>query len=81
MSIEGKGDATLKLYLPAFLEELKRCGLVDKKETRVPALEMRGYLRLREDDAETSTLFFIQAGTGKVLFEVVPDIKIIGILR
>ena len=63
MSIEGKGDATLKLYFH------------DRTDT------VRGYLRLREDDEDTSTLFFVEAGTGKVLFEVVPDIKIIGILR
>ena len=62
MSIEGKGDATLKLHLDE-------------------DMEVRGYLRLREDDEDTSTLFFVEAGTGKVLFEVVPDIKIIGILR
>ena len=62
-SIEGKGDATLKLFFH------------DGTDT------LRGYLRLRENSDGTSTLFFVQAETGKVVFEVVPDIKIIGILR
>ena len=65
MSIEGKGDATLKLRLGGKGEEM----------------EVRGYLRLREEGEEGSVLFFVEAGSGRVLFEVVPDIKIIGILR
>jgi len=78
MAIEGKGDATLKLHLSlSQLDYLQVRATLQGKED----VEVRGYLRLREDDEETSTLFFVEAGSGRVLFEVVPDIKIIGILR
>ena len=78
MSIEGKGDATLKLHLSlSQLDNLQVKATLEGRED----VEVRGYLRLREEGEEGSVLFFVEAGSGRVLFEVVPDIKIIGILR
>jgi len=79
MSIEGKGDATLRLYLDGSILEIIQAKkiLLEGKS----GFMMRGYLRLREEGEEGSVLFFVEAGSGRVLFEVVPDIKIIGILR